>query len=88
MSRENKNRGGRPKGSQNVTTTVDVELSRCPCCGSTERSEYLDRLVQEYEGTTPAGDPYNRIVRRRTRCLSCGQQRIDRTFEFEPDHEF
>jgi hypothetical protein len=75
---------GRPKGSPNVDQVVTLEASRCPKCGSTRRSEYLDRTVQEYEGLTSDGRPYNRIVRRRTRCLDCEQLRIDRTLEFEP----
>jgi len=76
---------GRPKGSPNVSAVVDVQASQCPGCASTRRSEYLDRHVQEYAGTTNAGKKYNRIVRRRTRCLDCGQLRIDRAFEFEPE---
>lgn len=81
MSEKNK---GRPKGSPNVAAVVDVQLSQCPRCESTRRSEYLDRHLQEYSGTT-MGRKYNRIVRRRTRCLDCGQLRIDRAFEFEPE---
>lgn len=78
---------GRPKGSPNVDKVVDVEISRCPNsnCASTNRGPYLDRHVQEYAGLTPDGKPYNRIVRRRCQCLDCGQMRIDRTFENEPD---
>lgn len=75
---------GRPKGSPNVSAVVDVQLSQCPRCESTRRSEYLDRQLQEYSGTN-LGRKYNRIVRRRTRCLDCGQLRIDRAFEFEPE---
>ena len=74
---------GRPKGSPNVQAVVDVELSRCPTCGSTRRSEYLDRQVQQHSGVRSDGTHYNRIVRRRTRCLDCAQMRIDRTLELE-----
>ncbi len=74
---------GRPKGSQNISETVDVEASRCPSCGSTERGEYRGRTVQEYEGIYN-GQPYTAIVRRRCVCLNCGQWRVDRTFENNP----
>lgn len=77
----------RPKGSQNVTTIVPVQPSRCPNCQSTRRSEYLDRRAQEYRGLTAEGSPYNLIVRRRTQCLDCQQMRIDRTLEFDPTLE-
>lgn len=77
----------RPKGSRNTTTVVTVAPSRCPCCGSTRRSEYLDRTAQEYRGVTSEGLDYNLIVRRRTQCLDCDQMRIDRSLEFDPTLE-
>lgn len=88
MSKKNQNHQaakGRPPGSPNVKTVVDVPASRCPICNSTERSDYLDRTGQEIEGLDSDGKPYDLIVRRRTRCLGCGQLRIDRTFELVGD---
>ncbi len=78
-----KKRRGRPAGSPNVDTVIDVPASRCPICQSTRRSEYEGRMVQPYAGMQN-GSPYTHIVRRRTRCLDCGQVRIDRTFENHP----
>jgi hypothetical protein len=76
---------GRPKGSGNVKETVQVVPSRCAACGSTRRSGYLDKTVQQFSGIAPDGKPFNRIVRRRTRCLDCDQLRIDRSLEYEPE---
>jgi len=78
---------GRPKGSRNVKTTAEVVPSRCPECGSTQRAGYLDKVVQKMAGTAD-GKPFNRIVRRRTRCLDCGHPRIDRSFEYVPSKRF
>jgi hypothetical protein len=73
---------GRPQGSQNIKPVVDVKLSQCPSCGSTERSRYVGASTEhEYRGIAPDGLSYTHIVRRRTRCECCGQWRIDRTFE-------
>ena len=74
----------RPKGQTTETLTVHVEASRCPTCGSTKRRDYYGITRQHYAGTTGDGKPYNVIVRRRTVCADCGQNRIDRTLEFDP----
>ena len=78
-----KRKGGRPKGSKNrLAPVVAAPASECPApgCGSTERGPYLDRTEQAYDGLID-GKPYTHIVRRRCRCLACGQLRIDRTYE-------
>lgn len=80
---DNTPRRGRPEGSPNVAAVVDVQLSRCPDCGSTARGEYMGRTVQEFAGNYN-GQPYTAIVRRRCQCSDCGQMRIDRSFEFTP----
>ena len=81
-SRSEKPRNGRPPGSPNVKPMVDVALSHCPTCKSTERTRYRGASSEhEYHGVTPDGRPYTHTVRRRTQCAACGQWRIDRTFE-------
>jgi hypothetical protein len=76
---------GRPKGSRNHQVDhAAVELSRCPKCGSTEREAYARKHVQRIAGTDAEGRPSPAIVRRRTRCLGCGQHRIDRSYEHQP----
>ena len=77
---------GRPRGTKNLQAVViTVQPSRCPRCGSTRRSEYWGKTVQEYAGIDPEGRPYTHIIRRRCRCLDCGQVRIDKTYENRPD---
>ena len=71
---------GRPKGSKNATDVVVVERSHCPKCGSSHRSEYWGKLVQRCAGLRADGTPYTAIVRRRCRCLDCGQVRIDKEY--------
>ncbi len=41
--------------------------------------------IQPYQGISPIdGGPYNRIIRRRTRCLDCNRGRIDREYQYDP----
>jgi hypothetical protein len=80
-------RAGRPAGKNPKPPINSVEPSRCPSCDSTERGPYFGKTTQEVKGTDGNGKPYDRIVRRRTRCASCGQTRIDRTFEQHGDAE-
>jgi len=37
-------------------------------------------MVQKCPGLRPDGTPYAEIVRRRCRCLDCGQVRIDKEY--------
>jgi len=48
--------------------------------GSSRRSEYWGRMVQKCPGLRGDGTPYIAIVRRRCRCLDCGQVRIDKEY--------
>jgi len=75
----------RPKGSKNrAAPLVDSVPSRCPHCGSTERSPYSEH-VREYEITgVHDGQPFTHIVYRPTQCLGCGQWRIDREWVYRP----
>ena len=54
--------------------------SHCPKCGSARPSEYWGRMVQKCPGLRADGTPYTEIVRRRCRCLHCGQLRIDKEY--------
>lgn len=54
--------------------------SRCPRCDSTERAGYFGTITTAYEGEFN-GRRYTHVVRRRTRCLACGQHRLDRSYE-------
>jgi hypothetical protein len=64
-------------------TLVDVATSRCPKCGSTERTDYSDTLttVVDAPGDHPRFGLYNKVVLRRTKCKACDQARIDRSYE-------
>ena len=76
---------GRPRGSRNIARDeVDVLVSHCKRCDSTEREPYSgDAQSMDYCGTDPqTGRRYNRIVWRRTQCRKCGQHRIDKCYEF------
>jgi hypothetical protein len=85
MATENAERGrrrGRPPGSRNQPRpVVTVDASRCPKCGSTERGPYTRNHETPLAGLTRDGKPATHLVRRWTKCLSCGQARIDRSYE-------
>ena len=78
-----KPRRGRPPGQTMAPApaVVTVPTSRCPKCDSTERTPYFGCTEQEHDGVDEKGRPFTHIVRRRTRCLNCGQARIDRSHE-------
>lgn len=76
---------GRPAGSRTKNSPeVPAELSRCPKCGSTERTAYTGKHEQTYSGLDPFNQPFTHIIRQRTACVNCGQHRIDRTLENRP----
>lgn len=73
---------GRPKGSKTEDLPiVDVSVSLCSKCKSTERTRYYSIKTMEYSGTTLQGNPYNFISWKRTTCKKCGQNRIDKFYE-------
>lgn len=80
-AKKKKRRVGRPKGSKagNIVW-IDVVEPRCPKCDCTDRDWYGAVIVQDFEGVDAAGKDYNQILRRRTRCASCGQIRMERSF--------
>lgn len=76
---------GRPQESGNRQYLgVVFGPSRCPRCKSTERTPYFARLPDQIHEGYHDGEPYTHIVRRRTRCLGCGQFRIDISYENRP----
>jgi len=75
---------GRPKGSKNHQPDyVPAPLPRCQRCGSTRRTNYSRRIIiKASDGVDEDGDTFFRCVRRRTRCLDCGQERDEQSREY------
>ena len=69
---------GRPKGSKTKAKKVDVEPTKCPSCGSTHRSRYVNVKTVHASGVTASGFAYRSITFRRCRCTTCGQVRQER----------
>jgi hypothetical protein len=65
--------------AKNVSEVVD-EPTRCPKCQSSSRSKYHSTRTQEISGLRK-GVPYNRITYRYCACLSCGQSRVEKSFD-------
>lgn len=81
-TRSTKPTAGRPKGAPNKQVDqVVAEPSRCKTCHSTDREAYHAKQEIESPGVDLAGKPYTHVIWRRTKCLTCGQHRIDRTYE-------
>lgn len=79
---------GRPKGAKTEKLIAPAAPSRCPKCHSTNRAPYHDVNTLEHGGLDAAGQPYNRVVFRRTACTDCGQARVDRAYEYDaPDED-
>lgn len=72
---------GRPPGSKSKTVeSVIVEPSKCTKCGSSRRSNYLNKRTLDLNGLRPDGTVYTSVTWRRTKCLDCGQMRDDKTY--------
>jgi hypothetical protein len=73
---------GRPKGSKTNLPTVEiiVKKTECPVCGSTKRDEYNHTRTLEYASVIE-GKEYSKVIWRNTKCLDCGQSRIDKAYE-------
>jgi hypothetical protein len=78
MSRK---RPGRPKGSSNITTIVEVQPSRCRTCGSSRRTKYENSERRDYSGM---GLEFEAIIYRSCRCQDCGQARRDQEKVYAP----
>lgn len=73
---------GRPEGGgvaapTRTVSTATVQPSVClnPSCKSERRSKYFGIITQKYLGQS--------IIRKRCKCLDCGQIRVDRFIENE-----
>jgi len=55
---------------------IDVEVPTCPKCGSGSRTKY--HHVRELKAVVIRGQYYEKISLRRTACLECGQNRVER----------
>lgn len=61
---------------------VEVSLSRCQKCGSTDRTPYnRTTTIERQIAGEHDGQPFSHVVWRRTSCRNCGQARQDKTFE-------
>lgn len=83
---DRKKPSGRPKGAKNYAKRglpeVETISSECPKCRSTEVGPQLGKtLEQRYLTKLPDGRVFTHIIRRRFRCVGCGQVRIVRTLE-------
>jgi len=54
----------------------DLVRSYYPNCDRSRRSGHWGHMVQKCPGLPADGTPYSSIIRRRCRCLDCGQVRI------------
>lgn len=64
-----------------ATPEAIARPTTCPACGSTNRAPYAGHKQElDYAGEFE-GRPYNKVVWRRTRCLDCGQARLDKSHE-------
>ena len=64
----------------------EVQPSRCPKCGSTNRGQYhqVRNFNMKCANTDDKGQLYNRVTWKRTKCRDCGQSRVDRFREYDP----
>jgi hypothetical protein len=78
MSRK---RPGRPKGSKNAAGEGWVEPSRCPNCGSSERTPYENPVRVDFPG---GGLNCIAKIYRTCHCRHCGQARRDQEPVYAP----
>lgn len=67
----------------NETPQVDGRLTCCPKCKSTNRSKYSNRRAIAH-GVVIDGITFTHVVWRNTKCLDCGQARVDKHHENRP----
>lgn len=86
------NRNEEPK--KQPAPVVDVQPSKCKAvkedgeiCGSTRRADYHNITRVAHAGELPDGTPYETVIFHRTKCLDCGQARVDRTFVMASDDD-
>lgn len=82
MTTKSTKKPGRPENSPNVERDHgEVKLSRCKKCDSTDREKYFGTPLEYPIGGVHDGLPYTHVVRKRTKCANCGQQRMDAFYE-------
>jgi hypothetical protein len=59
-----------------------VATSTCPTCGSSKRTAYNNSTYQELSGVDHAGNTYTGVWWRYCRCEDCGQNRVDKSFDY------
>lgn len=79
--KRSKRRRAAGKPQPRRTPTVEISGSRCPQCNSTERTPYYATVRRPISGVDALGRRYTAIIWRRTKCVSCGQFRCDKTYE-------
>lgn len=79
-------RGGRRPGQRTADrVTVIVVRPRCPRCGSTVRAAKSYRLRHRLQvQQAPDGEPATHVLIHHCRCGSCGLDRTDRSYHYEP----
>lgn len=63
----------------------EARPSTCRKCGSTHRHAYFGSpqiRIFDVVQRRPDGTEFSRLIRRRTKCLDCGQFRFDLSYEF------
>lgn len=76
---------GRPSGTTADTRLVaEADLPRCPRCKSTNLKVFKSLRSQEFGGVH-AGQPYNRITRKRMHCEGCGAYPVLKTYHYSGD---
>lgn len=80
-----KTEDGTRRGVPNVKyDQVDAHATRCVACGSTRRTKY-HRSYTKYLPHDRDGKPVTHIIYRHCQCGDCGQARIDRVYENQPE---
>lgn len=80
---EEKRKPGRPKGAKTMDAeVVEVEQTKCPSCGSTQRSPFFGTPNHIDASGEHDGLLYSSVTFRRCKCLKCGQVRIEKTFNY------
>lgn len=80
-----KKKRGRPVGSKNrkKVAVAKMERTRCPTCGSKNRSAYCQKREMEASGKDRDGRIFTAVTWRRCQCRGCGQWRDDRELAYQ-----
>ena len=74
-------KAGRPRGSKTQKAAGKSTTSKCPKCGSTDRTPYSQTRAIAIAGVDPDFGSYTHVVKRWTKCKSCNQARTDHSLE-------